>query len=152
MPSMKIARLPISTADIEDLAITTAKLADLAVSTAKIADAAVTTAKVATGVMSSKIEGDHTSASYTLAAGEEVSLIGPISGNGSAVILFSGDGDGTFNMRVYIDGAMEEEFPTNEPRIGIYSFTTSIEVKLYNPTGASATATSSSCNLRGVAR
>jgi hypothetical protein len=55
-------------------------------------------------------------------------------------------------MRVYIDGTLEESFPTNEARVGTYSFTTSIEIRVQNPTGSSATQTSSSFNLRGVSR
>lgn len=151
MPSKKVVLAPITTTMLADGCVTTAKLADGSVTTAKIADANVTAAKLATGIISSRITFDHTSASYTLAAGAESSIIS-ISGNGHADILFAGDGDGVFNMRVYIDGTLEEGFPTNESRVGTYSFTSSIEVRIYNPTTASATQKSSSFNLRGVSR
>jgi hypothetical protein len=149
----KIADRAVVTAKIADSAVTTAKIADSAVTTAKIADSAVTPAKVAAGVMTSRIAVDHTKANYTLAAGGET-VITTQSGNGAATVLFLGDGDGTFRIRVYIDGATtpEDEFPTNEPRIGVYSFTTRIEIRIYNPGTASATATSSSFSLRGVMR
>jgi hypothetical protein len=141
---------------LSDGCVTTPKIADGALSAdatgrAKMADGFVVAAKVGTGVMSSRITADHTSASYTLGAGAETSIVS-ISGNGHADILFAGDGDGVFNMRVYIDGTLEESFPTNEARIGTYAFTTSIEVRVQNPTGASATQTSSSFNLRGASR
>jgi len=170
MVSMKILSPPVNTPDIADGAVTEAKIADGAVTSSKIgtgavitdklADGAVTTAKIAdgavtevktTGVAPTKQSVDHTSTSYTLDAGAEESLAS-VSGQGSASILFAGDGDGTFKVRVYVDGTMEDEFPTNERRIGIYAFASSLEVRLYNPGTASATGTSSSFNLRGVAR
>jgi hypothetical protein len=152
----KMANGFIVTAKIGDAQITTAKLADGVLSAdaagrAKMADGFLTAAKCASGVMSSRITADHTSTSYTLGAGAEASIVS-ISGNGHADILFAGDGDGVFNMRVYIDGTLEESFPTNEARVGTYSFTTSIEIRVQNPTGSSATQTSSSFNLRGVSR
>lgn len=156
MPSKRVVLAPITTDMIADGAITTPKLADGVLSAdaagrAKMADGFLTEAKCASGVLSSRITTDHTSTSYTLGAGAEASIVS-FSGNGHADILFAGDGDGVFRMRVYIDGTMEEEFPTNEARVGTYAFTTSIEVRVQNPTAASATQTSSSFNLRGVAR
>jgi hypothetical protein len=151
VPSIRLARLPITTADIADGAVTTPKIADLAVSTAKLADAAVTPAKVGAGVMSSRILKDHMKASYTLDAGGEESIYSA-SGNGSAAILFAGDGDGAFRMRVYVDGELDDEFPTDEARVSIHGFTSSLEVRVYNPAASPATATSSSFNLSGVAR
>jgi len=141
MPSIRLARVPISTADIEDLAIVTEKLAD----------GAVVPAKVGAGVMSDRKVLDHTGTPYSLGPGSETSL-GSVSGRGATVVLYSGDGDGVFNMRAYEDGSLDEEFPTNEARAGIYDFTTSLEIRLYNPTGSSITQTSSTFNLRGVAR
>jgi len=146
----------ITTAKIGDGQITTPKLADGCLSAdaagrAKMADGFLTAAKCASGVMSSRITADHTSTSYTLGAGAETSIVS-FSGNGHADILFAGDGDGVFNMRVYTDGTLEESFPTNESRVGTYGFTTSIEIRVHNPTTGSATQTSSSFNLRGVSR
>jgi hypothetical protein len=102
------------------------------------------------GTLSSRVSLDHTSTSFTLAGGAEAS-IATVSGNGTATILFAGNGAGVFNMRVYVDGVLEDSFPSNEQRIGVYSFTTSLEVRVHNP-GAAATSTSSSFNIRGVAR
>ncbi len=147
----KIADSAITTPKLADGAVTTTKLADLAVTTPKIADGAVTPAKVGSGVMSSRISIDHTKANYTLGAGAETTLA-TVSGNGAVSVLFHGDGDGVFMIRVYVDGVKEEEFYTNESRIGIYAFTTSLVIKLYNPTTASATQSSTSFSLRGVAR
>jgi len=146
----------VTAAKIGDGQITTSKLADGCLSAdaagrAKMADGFITATKCASGVLSSRITADHTSTNYTLGAGAEASIVS-FSGNGHADILFAGDGDGTFNMRVYIDGTLEESFPTNEPRIGTYAFSSSIEIKVHNPTTSSTTKTSSSFNLRGVSR
>lgn len=94
---------------------------------------------------------DHTKASYTLGAGGSTTLAF-ITGVGSTTILFSGDGDGVFRIRIFIDGSATpaEEFPTNEARISIHSFTSRLDIVLYNPGAASATASSASFNLRGV--
>lgn len=156
MPSKRVVLAPITTAMLADGCVTTAKLADGclsadAVGRAKMADGFLTVAKCAAGVLSSRITADHTSTSYTLGAGAEASIVS-FSGNGHADILFAGDGTGVFNMRVYVDGTLEESFPTNESRIGTYSFTSSLEIRVHNPTTSSTTNNSSSFNLRGVAR
>jgi len=152
----KMADGYIVTAKIGDGQITTAKLADGCLSAdaagrAKMADGFLTAAKCAAGVLSSRITYDHTSTSYTLGGLSETTIVS-LSGNGHADILFAGDGDGVFYMRVYIDGTLEEEFPTNEARVGTYGFTSSISIRVYNPDTATASAKSSSFNLRGVSR
>jgi len=55
-------------------------------------------------------------------------------------------------MQVLIDGVVEDEFLTNESRVGAYSFSSSIEVRVYNSGVALAGQTSSSYNLRGKIR
>lgn len=103
-------------------------------------------------VVFDRLSLDHTSTSYTLGAGSEAT-IHSISGKvGFCTILFDGNGDGTFRMRVYVDGALDDDFYTNETRIGHYSFSSSLEVRIYNPTTSSATRTSSGYTLRGLAR
>jgi hypothetical protein len=77
-----------------------------------------------------------------------------LSGHGAVSVLFKGDGDGAFKVRVYVDGATtaEDEFSTNEVRVGVYAFSTSLSIKLYNPSTSSVTGTSTSFGLRGVMR
>jgi len=95
---------------------------------------------------------NHTSTSYTLAAGAEATIDAITGKVGFCTIMFDGNGDGVFRMRVYVDGVLDDDFPTNETRIGHYSFASSLEVRIYNPTGGSATQTSSGYTLRGLAR
>lgn len=94
------------------------------------------------------IKIDHTSSSYTLGGGEEVTLVN-VDGKGHVNMLVMGDGDGKFNLRVYVDGAVEDEFPTNEKRVCFLSFQTNFKVSLFNPSSP-GTGTSVSFNIRGV--
>ena len=152
MAFLRIPRVPVPTEDIADLAVTTPKIADLAVSTPKVADLAITTAKltdgavvpakVAAGVMSESWSLTRTPTVYTLAGGAEES-IGNLVGDGLVVILFNGDGDGVFNMRTYTDGILADTIPTNERIIAIYAPDTALEVRIQNPTAATATHNSS---------
>lgn len=141
MPSLKLLVPPV-TADM---------IAAGAITTEKLADGAVVPAKVGAGVMSSKISFDHTKTTYILNAGAETTIYS-FSGNGAVVVLFQGDGDGTFKIRIYVDGTQEDEFSTNEPRVATYSFGSSIAIRLYNPTTSGQEKSSVSFGLRGVAR
>jgi len=102
--------------------------------------------------LASGITATHSITSYTLDPGAELSLISFSGFNGSVSMLFRGDGDGIFEIRIFLDATLEESFPTNERRIGIYSFTNSIDIRLRNPTATIATQTSQSFDLRGVSR
>lgn len=95
---------------------------------------------------------NHTSSSYTLGAGAEATIDAITGKTGFCTIMFDGNGDGIFRMRVYVDGSLDDDFLTNETRIGHYSFASSLQVRIYNPTGSSATQTSSGYTLRGLAR
>jgi hypothetical protein len=99
----------------------------------------------------SPVSADHKSTSYTLSAGAELT-IHSLSGIGSCTVVFYGDGDGVFNMRVYVDGSLDDSFPTNQPRIGLYTFYSSLEIRVHNPLEGPASHTSSGYNLRGLAR
>jgi len=66
--------------------------------------------------------------------------------------MFDGDGDGVFRMRVYVDDMLDDDFPTDEARIGHYAFSLSLEIRIYNPTLSSSTHSSSGYTLRGLAR
>ena len=147
----KIANLAVATGKLADLAVSTPKVADLAISTAKLASGAVTPGKVGVGVMSDGWSFTHTSAAHTIAAGGETS-IASLTGAGAGTIIFDGNGDGVFNMRVYTDGILEDTIPTNESVVAIYAFGTSLEVRVHNPTTATATQTSSSFNARTTVR
>ncbi len=103
-------------------------------------------------VVFDRLSLNHTSSSFTLPAGGEA-VIDSITGKvGFCTIMFDGNGDGVFRMRVYVDGVLDDEFATNETRIGHYSFASSLEVRIHNPTTGSATQTSSGYTLRGLAR
>jgi hypothetical protein len=105
----------------------------------------------ALGVLVEPLRLDHAKADFTLDAGAEAT-VHEVSGRaGYCTIFFSGDGDGTFRMRVYVDGELDDEFPTDEVRVGHYSFSSSLRVCIYNP-AAAATHTSSGYTLRGLSR
>lgn len=151
MARLRIAKVPVPTEEIEDKAITEPKVAEGAITTPKLANFAVVPIKVGAGVMTEKISASHVSASFTLAP-SEVSVITRITGIGAASILFAGDGDGAFNMDVLVDGILEDRFPTNQSFVTIHSFSTEIVVRIHNPLATTETRTSSSFELRGVAR
>jgi len=92
---------------------------------------------------------DHAVRDYTLGPRAEVTIVS-IRAVGHVDIIWEGDGDGTFLMRVYIDGRLEEEFYTDEARFGTYAFESSFEIRLYNPLDITATHTSMSHSVRGV--
>jgi len=92
---------------------------------------------------------NHTARDYTLNPKAEASIV-TIRALGHVDIIWKGDGDGIFMMRIYVDGVKEEEFPTNETRIGTYAFKKSFEVKVYNPLDVIKTQTSMSHSIRGV--
>jgi hypothetical protein len=94
---------------------------------------------------------DHTSSPFSLGAGEELTLFSA-RGLGSSTIIFRGDGDGVFEVRVFVDGALEDSFPTNEARVGSYTWTNSLDVRLRNPTTSVLTQSSSGFNVRGLMR
>jgi len=92
---------------------------------------------------------DHAVRSYTLDPKEETTIVS-IRVIGHVDIIWEGDGDGVFLIRVYVDGKLEEEFYTDESRVGTYAFERSFEVRLYNPLNVIATQTSMSHSIRGV--
>jgi len=97
----------------------------------------------------SAIALDHTSTPVTLDAGQEHSIF-THDGLGHVTVLFQGDGDGVFEMRIYVDGKLEEGFSTDESRIGTYSFRERFEIRVLNPASVGKTGTTSSFILRGV--
>jgi len=92
---------------------------------------------------------DHAIRDYTLDPKAETTIVS-IRALGHVDIIWEGNGDGVFLIRVYVDGIMEEEFYTNESRIGTYAFDESFEVRLYNPLDVVATQKSMSHSIRGV--
>ena len=94
---------------------------------------------------------DIPSSSYTVDAGAETTLLSK-SGEGFVNILYHGDGSADLSIRVYVDGSLDDEFSCNETRVGAYAFTSSIEVKLYNPGTSSVTGNCPTSNVRGWVR
>jgi len=92
---------------------------------------------------------DHAITIYTLDPKVETSIV-RVEALGFVVIIWSGDGDGVFLMRVYVDDNLEEEFPTDESSVGTHSFEKSFEIRLYNPLNVKATHTSMSHEIRGL--
>jgi len=95
------------------------------------------TAKILVAKATTKIDErvDGVSESYT--AGEEKSKL-LISAEGSVTISFEGDGDSTLEMRVYVDGTMEQSFLANQPAVVTAGFTTSLEIKSYAASAVTA--------------
>jgi len=94
---------------------------------------------------------DISSDSYTVGAGAETTLLSK-SGEGYVTILYKGDGSTDLRIRVYVDGSLDDEFPCNEVRVGAYAFTSSIVIKLYNPSANSVTGNCPTLNIRGWVR
>jgi hypothetical protein len=94
---------------------------------------------------------DHTKQLFTLDAIAEQSLFS-VKGAGLVVIEFAGDGDGVFRVRIYTDGNIEDEFPTNKAITRAYAFDTSFDLRLFNPSNTSQSASSETIRLRGFVR
>jgi len=94
---------------------------------------------------------DHTKQLYTLDANYEQTLFSA-RGAGIVVVELAGDGDGVFTLRIYIDGSVEDAFPTNRVITRAYSFDSGFEIRLYNPAGTLQTASSETIRLRGLVR
>jgi hypothetical protein len=94
---------------------------------------------------------DHPKQAFTLDPAAEQTLYS-VSGAGLVVVELMGDGDGSFTVRVYVDGSVEDEHPTNVAITRAYSFDTSFELRLYNPATVSVTASSETIRLRGLAK
>jgi len=92
---------------------------------------------------------DHVIVGYKLDPKVETTIVS-IHAVGHVDVVWEGDGDGTFLIRVYIDGKLEEEFYTEEERVGTYAFERSFEIKLYNPLDVTTTRTSMSFSVRGL--
>ena len=103
------------------------------------------------GLITDPQRANHISAPYTLGAGAETEITS-LTGNGLANIAFDGDGDGIFNMRIYADEILEDEFPTNWGGMAIYASATSLSVRLHNPMTATATQTSTSFKIKVIMR
>lgn len=95
------------------------------------------------------VSENHSKTNYTLNAGAEQSLI-TVSGKGFVTVLYSGDGDGVFKLRIYVDGTLDETIATNEARVGAYTFNSSLEIKIYNPADSQDTKSSETFYIRGV--
>jgi hypothetical protein len=94
---------------------------------------------------------DHAKQLFTLDAIAEQSLFS-VKGAGLTVIEFAGDGDGVFTIRVYVDGGIEDAFPTNKAITRAYAFDSSFDIRLFNPLDTSQTASSETIRLRGLVR
>ncbi len=69
---------------------------------------------------------------------------------GYCTIVFHGDGDGEFIIRVYVDNTLDSEFYTNEFRIGHYTFNSALRITIHNPLPIKTTRYSTSFSLRGI--
>ena len=91
---------------------------------------------------------DHTKETYIIDSGSSVTITS-ITGSGYVSIIYYGDGDGNFTLRINIDGNYEDEIPTNEKRIGVYTFNNVLSIELYNPATVTGTYSSMSLSVRG---
>jgi hypothetical protein len=94
---------------------------------------------------------DHTLSTFELGENQEIAMVDVKNKTGLCIVFFQGDGDGNFLIRVRVDGKIEDEFKTNEKRLGFYVFSSLFSITLYNPQ-VIMTASSSSFNLRGLIR
>jgi len=88
-------------------------------------------------------------ANFTLDPQSESTIYSAL-GKGLANIEFKGDGDGIFTLRIYVDDSLDEEIQTNIQKIGCYSFKNKIEIRIYNPTASSETASSATFKFCGL--
>jgi len=97
----------------------------------------VPSAKILIAKATTKIDSrvDGVSESYT--AGEEKSKL-LISAEGSVTISLEGDGDADIDMRVYVDGTLEQSVAANQPAIVTAGFTSSLEIKSYAASAVTA--------------
>jgi len=103
-------------------------------------------AKILVAKATTKIDERTDSASYTYAAGEELTHLS-ITAEGSATITFEGDGSADIEMRVYADGVLVQTVTANQPAIITVGFTTSLEIRSY--AAAAVTANYSSFHVAG---
>jgi hypothetical protein len=94
---------------------------------------------------------DHSKQLFTIDAIAEQTLFSA-KGAGLVVVELSGDGDGVFRVRIYTDGNIEDEFPTNKAITRVYAFDSSFDLRLFNPLSTSRTASSETIRLRGLVR
>jgi hypothetical protein len=94
---------------------------------------------------------EHILSTFELGENQEITLTEVKNKTGLCIVFFQGDGDGNFIVRVRTDGKNEDEFKTNEKRLGFYVFSSSFSISLYNPQ-VIMTASSSSFILRGLIR
>jgi hypothetical protein len=95
------------------------------------------------------ITHDHVSAPHELEPLVELELFA-VTGSGHVTVVFNGDGDGVFIIRVYVDNVLECEFYTNEFRIAHYVFNSNLRIVLHNPLTSRASHSSTSFSVRGV--
>ena len=108
--------------------------------------------ELATGMENIKsAKFDHSKQLFTLDAVAEKSLFS-VKGAGLVVVELAGDGDGVFTARIYTDGSIENEFPTNKAITRAYAFDTSFDLRLFNPASTSQSASSETIRLRGFVR
>jgi len=103
-------------------------------------------ARIPVPVPTTKIDERVEGVSETYTAGEEKVKLS-ITAKGSTTIIFEGDGDAAIEMRVYIDGTMEQSFPANQRNVVTSGFNTSLEVRSY--AAAAVTAKFSSFHAAG---
>ena len=92
---------------------------------------------------------NYATASVTLAAAA-TSNIQNYTGAGTVIILYSGDGDGSFNMQVVVDGVLDDTLPTNQQGIYIGTYASTLVVRVQNPTAGSLTKKTSTFRLSGI--
>jgi len=107
---------------------------------------AMPSAKILIAKATTKIDDRVDGVSETYTAGEEKSKL-LISAEGAVTISFEGDGDAAIEMRVYVDGTMEQSFTADQSAIVTAGFTTSLEIKSY--AAAAVTAKFSSFHASG---
>jgi len=103
-------------------------------------------AKILIAKPTTKIDDRVDGASEAYTAGEEKSKL-LISAEGAATISLEGDGDADIEMRVYVDGVLEQSAAANQPAIVTAGFASSLEIKAY--AAAAVTAKFSSFHVAG---
>jgi hypothetical protein len=97
------------------------------------------------------VKFDHAKQLFTLDAVAE-QLLFSVKGAGIVVVELAGDGDGVFTIRIYTDGSIEDAFQTNKDITKTYAFNTSFDLRLFNPSNTSQSASSETIRLRGFVR
>lgn len=86
----------------------------------------------------------------TLNPHQEITLYELKDRSGTTNVIFGGDGYEGFYVRVYEDDELSDEFPANEKRLGVYAFSSSFRIALYNPSSSPIRGLKTGFTIRGL--